>query len=276
MAGGRHGAGIIAKAARPFSGGRVVLGFDGRHPRAERWVREQSSTLIENIIADQRDGIRAYLFEGVKAGRNPRNMALDMVGRINRVTGRREGGIIGLNSQQTEAVLRARAELTNLDANYFTRKRRDRNLDAVVRKAIAEGKPLSQADIDRRIGRYTDRLLQLRAETIARTEAITALRAGTHEGFQQLIDSGSVRRDQVRIEWSATGDGRTRDTHAAMNKQSVTFGEAFTSPSGARMDYPGDTSHGAPGAETIQCRCIANYRIKRNEDIRGIGGGLGG
>lgn len=276
MARGRHGAGIAAKATRPFSGGRVVLGFDGRHPRAERWVKERSSTLIENIIADQRQGIRAYIEAGVQAGQGPQKIALEIIGRINRVTGRREGGIIGLNSQQSEAVARARAELNNLDANYFTRKRRDRRLDSVVRKSIADGKPLSPADIDRAVGRYADRLLQLRGETIARTEAITALRAGTHEGFQQLIDSGSVQRDQVKVEWSATGDGRTRDTHAAMNKQRVTFGQAFISPSGALMDYPGDTSHGAPGAETIQCRCVANYRIKRNEDIRGIGGGLGG
>jgi hypothetical protein len=211
----------------------------------------------------------------VKAGRNPRNIALDIIGRINPATGKREGGVIGLTSNQTDAVIKARSELQNLDTNYFTRQRRDARFDKTIRKAIADGKPLTADQIDKITGRYKDRLLQLRGETIARTEAITALRAGTHEGFAQLVDSGAVRADQIRLTWSATGDGRTRDTHTSLNKQAITFGGTFVSPSGAMLSYPGDTSHGASGAETIQCRCTANYRIMPNEKLRSIGGRLG-
>jgi hypothetical protein len=37
--------------------------------------------------------------------------------------------------------------------------------------------------------------------------------------------------------------------------------EPFTSPTGARLMYPGDTSLGAGPAETIQCRCTVSVRI---------------
>ena len=216
--------------------------------------------MIEGITREGLESARAVIQAGLAEGRNPTDIARDLVGRME--GGKRVGGIIGLNSQQTEAAIQARAELTRLDPAYFQRKRRDARFDPLVRRAIRDGKPLSQADIDRIAGRYKDRLLKLRGDTIARTEALNALRAGRHEGYEQLIESGAVRRDQVKVTWRATGDARTRDTHMAMQGQQITFGQLFTSPSGARLEYPGDVTHGAPGSETIQCRCFAEYRVR--------------
>lgn len=245
-----------------------MLGFNGRHDRAEAWVREQAGKLIEGIIEDQRQAIRAVIEEGVTSGKNPRAIALDIIGRVNKVTGRREGGLIGLSSAQTDAVIKAARELASGDPKamlrYLNRTRRDARFDRLVRKAIEGGKKLSAADQARIIGRYKDRLLQLRGENIARTEALNAYRAGRHEGFAQLADSGTIRREQIKVTWSATGDLRTRDTHIALNKQEVTFGNFFVSPSGALLEYPGDVTHGAPGSEVINCRCYADYKIKRD------------
>ncbi len=247
----------------PLTGSKIVLGFNGRHYRAETWTRLKSSELIQGINADTIEGVRAYVAASIETGRAPRSTALDIVGRVNRATGRREGGIIGLNAPQVDAVMRARAELSDpaLMSNYFTRKRRDTRFDGIVRRAMEAGKSVAAADIDRIIGRYNDRLLKLRGETIARTEALNAQRAGRHEGWQQVIDSGAVRADQVQVRWQATGDARTRDTHLAMNGQKVKFGALFISPSGAQMEYPGDVTHGAPGSEIIACRCTGIYRI---------------
>ena len=187
-------------------------------------------------------------------------MALELVGRIE--NGKRTGGIVGLTSGQAGYVLNARRQLEELDPDYFTRALRDKRFDRIVKKAIADGKPIAKADVDRITGRYADRLLNYRGEVIARTEMIAALHAGQYEGMRQLIDTGKVRADQVTKVWSATGDGRTRDTHLAMNGQTVRFDRPFVSPSGAQMRYPHDESLGAPADEIIQCRCTATYRVR--------------
>ncbi len=228
-------------------------------------MRDYSGNLIEGIVEDTKDAVRAVVEAGQIDGRNPRSTALEIVGRVNRVTGQREGGIIGLNSQQTDALIRARRELESGNPaqlrNYLTRARRDRRYDRIVEKAIADGKPVSRADVDRITGRYKDRLLQLRGETIARTETLAGLNAGKEEGIRQLIDSGKVPRSQVKKIWRATGDSRTRDSHMALDKAEAGIDEAFVSPlTGARMLFPHDTSLGAPASETIQCRCY--YEIK--------------
>lgn len=247
----------------PFTGSRVVLGFDGRATRAEQWAAQTSSRLITEIVEDQMQMAREVIRAGIEAGRNPRQVALDLVGRIDKMTGKRSGGFIGLTRQQAQWVMNAERQLRDLDAGYFTRGRRDKRYDRLVMRAIKDGKPLAEADIRQIMQRYRDRLLNLRAETIARTEALNALRAGRHEGYQQLVGSGNVRADQVAVTWSATMDGRTRDSHQALNGQKIRFGQLFTSPlTGARLEYPGDSTHGAPGEETIACRCYASYEIK--------------
>lgn len=200
------------------------------------------------------------LEDGLNAGRNPRSVALELVGRI--VDGKRQGGIVGLTSQQAGYVLNARRQLQDLDAGYFTRALRDRRFDKLVKKAIADEKPLSRADIDRITGRYADRLLNHRGEVIARTEMISALHAGQYEGMRQLIDTGKVRADQVTKVWSATGDGRTRDSHLHMNNVAVPFNRPFVTETGAQMQYPQDVSLGAPASEVIACRCHALYKVK--------------
>lgn len=195
-------------------------------------------------------------------------MAREVVGRINRATGRREGGIIGLHSQQMGYVANMRAELADpaTMANYFTRARRDKRYDAIVRKAMAEGRAVSKADIDRIAGRYADRLLALRGETIARNESINALRAGQHEGYRQLVESGAVRDDQIIRKWSSAHDSRTRHDHLAMDGQTIRgLSVPFTAPDGSMLAYPGDTSLGASARETIQCRCQAQYQIDRKK-----------
>lgn len=207
-------------------------------------------------------------------GRNPRDTALDIVGRINRATGVREGGILGLNSGQTDAVIRARAELLSGDTaqlrNYLTRGRRDKRFDRLVMQAIRDGKPVAKADVDRITARYKDRLLQLRGEMIARTETLASLNAGKEESIRQLVDSGKVQRSQVKKVWRATGDDRTRDSHMALNGVEVGLDQPFISPlTGAQMMHPHDTSRGAPASETIGCRCFYEIKIDYFAPFRG-------
>jgi len=229
--------------------------------------------LISGIIDDTKTAVRTVLEAGSIDGHGPRHTALEITGRINRVTGRREGGILGLAWNQTEYVISARRELESGDPKllnrYLQRARRDKKFDAMVKRAIKSGRPLSAADVDKITGRYKDRLLALRGETIARNETLAALNSGKQEGIQQLISSGKIPASAVTKKWRATGDDRTRDSHLAMNNQDVRFDEPFVSPvTGARMMHPHDLSMGAPPSETIQCRCFYEIKIDYISTLR--------
>lgn len=241
--------------------GPLIIRFNGRNPRAEAWALARSSQLIGEIVEDQRFLVRTLVSEAVSAGRNPRATALDLAGRM--TGGKRKGGLVGLHSRQAAAVQNMRAELRDpkLMANYFTRVKRDRRFDRSVRRAMTEGRALDAKSIDKLSGRYADRLLAHRGEMIARTETIAALSAGRMEGLEQLIETGRVNREAVKVEWDATGDSHTRPDHAAMEGQAIQLGEAFTFPDGSEARFPGDSSLGAPAKQIVACRCYAAPKI---------------
>lgn len=247
----------------------LALGFDMRHREAERWLSRHAGRLVTEILADQRALIESTVTMSVEIGRGPRQAALDLVGRVERATGRRTGGIIGLTRQQGEYVISARRELATMDPHYFTRARRDRRFDRLVRKAMDGGKPLSAADIDRITGRYADRLLAYRGETIARTEALTGFSAGRDLVFAEAIADGRLNPRHVTKTWKTAQDGKVRDSHAALEGATVAVDAAFTAPTGSQMRYPGDTELGASAADTIQCRCTAAYTV---DHLAALGG----
>ena len=253
---------------RSASGAVTVIRFDVRNPRAEAWLTNKSSKLITGeIIEDQLNGLRRVMTEGMEAGRNPRATALDITGRINRVTRRREGGLIGLNSRQMEYVSSARNELLSGEPaamrNYLKRGRRDKRLDSVVRSAISDGKPVSAGLVESATRNYKNSLLNLRGETIGRTESLAAVNAGKHEGFVQGISKSDINPAHVKRVWSTAGDSRVRNDHAIMNGQEVIgLDTPFVSPTtGAMLKHPGDGSLGAGAEDIINCRCIEIYEV---------------
>lgn len=248
---------------RDPQGHRIVFRFGVRNPEAEAWLREHSATAVTQIVDGQLQGIRTALAESMSQGGNPRTTALSIVGRVNRATGKREGGLIGLTAQQTAFVTTARRELLSGSAevmrNYLTRERRDRRFDAAVQKAIREGRALPVDMVDRIVGRYSERLLALRGELLARTETMFALGQSRHDAMRQAIAAGKVSADLVTKHWRSAGDNRVRHTHRVLNGKSVGFDESFQSPSGNRLRFPGDPA--ASSGEITGCRCTLEYRI---------------
>lgn len=242
--------------------GSMVFRFDTRSNQAEKWLREKSSQLVTRAKDQTKDAIREIMFEGVKNGDNPKKIGLDITGRYDPKLKRRVGGVIGLDGPSARAVNKARAELNAADwPAYKNRKVRDKNLDRIVRKAWERGEKIPQADITRIVSRYKDGLLKMRGERIGRTEAIESLNHASHEAIKQADDAGAIGRRGVKRIWDSAGeDGRTRESHLAMEGISVGLDEAFT-VGNSKMMFPGDTSLNAEAKEIIHCRCRVRIEI---------------
>ena len=233
--------------------------FDVSNRSAQKWLRQQSSQFITNINKDQRNAIQLVLKDGMKLGKSPLNMGLDIVGRMEKVPGIgfvRTGGIIGLNAPQIQAVIKARQELLNLDPNYLTRARRIKRFDPIVQRAIDTGKALPMKTVTRLTGRYSDSLKKLRGETIGRTEALASLNASSHESMEQVIGEGLAPREAIKRVWHHGGYTKLeRKGHVEMGAdggQERGMDEAFINPyTNQAMIYPG----AGVASEVINCRC---------------------
>lgn len=261
--GGGQGTVQNLPAIRDDSGNRVIFRWNVRNQEAEAWLRDHSAALVTRIVDDQRTAIRTALADGLEQGRNPRNTALDVVGRIDRGSNRRKGGIIGLTAPQERFVASARAELSSGDEtalqHYLTRERRDRRFDRTIMKAIREGKPLPAEVVNRITGRYADRLLQLRGEMLAQHETFLSLQKGKHDAYAQQIAAGKIDVRDVTKTWKHTPQENPRMQHVKMNGQAVPFGEPFIAPDGTRIQYP--HAPGIPASHALGCKCQTEYRI---------------
>lgn len=240
--------------------------FNMRSPRIEAELKDFSSTMITRITEEVRENVRTVLTEGQSRGDNPRKIALDIVGRINPSTKKREGGVIGLSANQVKWSSNARKYLEGLDETYFGLTLRDKRFDSVVKKAIETGRPLPQETISKLVTAYNKKALLYRGESIARTEAIQAINRGSDAAHQQGIDEGLFTSRQITKWWASSHDSRVRNTHTELSsrytrKTPLKFEDHFVTVYGAKMKFPGDGSLGAPASELVMCRCKAQYHV---------------
>lgn len=237
--------------------------FDVRAPRAQAWLTQHTTDLITQITEDQRALIRQTLAplrnplaDPMLTGDTPQKLALDLVGRVSRVSGRREGGYLGLTSQQAEWAANYERQLRELNPEALTRKLRDRRFDKTIQKAIREGKPLPADKIEAMVSTYKNKALLYRANVIAENEASTALHTSQAEAWEQAIRRGVVAESQVRRFWLTSADERVRHSHRlipGMNKEGVGLHQPFQTPKGPTMQ-PGWSFD--PG-----CRCRVRVRV---------------
>jgi hypothetical protein len=232
-------------------GFRVRFQFAIRNPVAEQWLRQYSSNMITGIVDDQRNMIRGFLQAGLEAGANPRTTALDLVGRIG-ATGKREGGTIGLTQSQEQWVRNYAQELEQTPGASLTRALRDARFDRAVQKAASTGEPLGADLRAKMVTAYRNRALRYRAETIARSETITALHEAQNQALDQAVQSGGIDAGAITMTWRSAHDKRVRDAHRGLDGESIARGGVFQSSLGP-IRYPGDPS--ASIENTINCRC---------------------
>jgi len=95
-----------------------------------------------------------------------------------------------------------------------------------------------------------------KAVRVAQTEAHRCQSQGTLESGYHASKKGV---DMWKV-WDATLDGKTRDSHQALDQQKVGVDENFKSPvTGAEGPGPGMMG---VAAEDISCRCSARFEIK--------------
>jgi uncharacterized protein with gpF-like domain len=90
---------------------------------------------------------------------------------------------------------------------------------------------------------------EVRAEAIARTEAMSAYNAGDLQGARALGEFGPVEKV-----WIAALDQRTRPDHAEAHNQVVALNEPFDI-GGEPMMRPGEGS----AANVVNCRCVMEF-----------------
>ena len=236
-----------------------AFSFNGRHPRAEQLIAEAGARLVTEIGSPGIEAVRAVILQAQQEGVGAAATARRLAGTINPVTGIREGGIMGLDGPRAARSAKVREILGDPDLikDYFKGGKprytsTDRRFDAMVRRAIAEGKALPKADIEKIAKAHDARLLKARGQTIARNEAFTAQAQGRHEAYQQLMDSGQV--ESIVKRWSHNSAKDPRHDHMALDGVEVDLNETFEMADGARLAYPHDPSAGPE--HTIGCRCV--------------------
>lgn len=235
----------------------VPVRWNSATPQAEAYARDMVGQHITLITDDMRDAVRWTIGDGIAFGRSNNRIALDIVGRIGK-SGQREGGIVGLNRQQSEWVANARRYLET--GNYAAWERlglRDR------RFRFSDDKPPTQAQINRAVQAYSNRMLRSRGLTIARTERGLAVNMGTMEGYRQGAEKTGIPVTALEKEWLHEGINQIdRVSHVAAHGQRVRGLDTPFVVGGYSCQFPHDPS--LPASEVVNCGCRVRVRVPRN------------
>jgi len=235
---------------------KVNLG-EGGSPRAERAVDNLNTGVMRGlnggpaITEEGKRSVQNHIRTGLAEGRNPRDVARDLRGRWDSKAGAYRGGILGLTDHQRQIVRRAEDQLRSGDKQelrkYLGRKLRDKRFDRTVINAINNDQPIPEDKIRKMSEAYNRKYVKFRSETVARDQSLKALTAGQEEAFDQAIDQGAVKEEQIRRDWVTSGDARVRNHHQAipaLNRGGRKRGVAFETPLNRTITVPDDEVQG--------------------------------
>jgi len=240
-----------------FAGGKLAseipttsVYFNQVNPRLVEVVNQWSNTLITNETQATIQSIGKSLGQATIQGINPKTAAVRFRGRI------------GLTDAQQSYLANYERQLRTNDPRALDRALRDKRQDAGTLKAIRNNTPMSEADVQKRVQRYEERMLKYRAETIARTESLRMTNMANQHIYDNAVEEGSIQAADYRRFWVNTKDTRTRDAHVSlpsMNPLGVALNEPFKSTLGNIM-YPHDPN--ASAGNTVNCRCTLVYKLQ--------------
>jgi hypothetical protein len=254
------GGALAAAQINPVLRG-ATFEFNRLNPKLVDWLQTYSLELIREVNDKTVEGVRSALTAGMKAGQNPRTQATQIK------------QIVGLTNRQSAAVANFRKELegfherggaagyklgSKIDRvnghqvhNYGPggkpkdgireRRLRDFRYDKTLSAAMASGKPLTPAQIDKMVEAYARKYRKYRGDTIARTESMRTLNIGVQDAWRQAIESGKVPEIAVRRFWKVASDERTCPVCKPipdLNPKGVAFAQPFATPKGAMLLGP--------------------------------------
>lgn len=229
-------------------------------------ILQAGSSLIGNditrISSDTRNSIANLIREGIGGGIRSRDISRLIVGELSS-SGYLVGGVAGLNDVQRQWVMDYRRKLQTLDSGYKNNTKRDRRSDRTIEKAIREGQPLSKKQIDTYVARYAERLRDVRARTIARTEMASIVQLANYQAVLAKAEDAGVNSWEIVKEWIHAGHSvNDRSQHVAIgNTRVVGMSTPFVMADGTRLQFPHDKSLGAGADNIVNCDCKAQYRI---------------
>ena len=223
---------LTAVGGQPPPAAVLTFRFDITNPEAVRYAETKSAELVAELVGESGRAIKAKIQRDVTRAFNEGIPPAKLAREIKQY--------IGLTERQTEAVETFQVKREKLIANIY----HDLTPGQVQQKAG------DQTD------RYRAKLLSQRAETIARTETISASSAGQQELWRQAKLEGFLG-DRVQ-KWLITPDDRLCPTCSQMtgDRSYAEMGATFDTPLGASI---GPALH-------PQCRCgISSVRRSQME-----------
>lgn len=230
----------VAEASRLARTAEVSFGFLQRNPAAIAFLEAHGAELVQQVTVETRLAIRRIVLAGQRE-------FLPISEQTNRII-----QVVGLTRRQAATVENYRRELESLLAGETT--------EAALRERFTLSrdfglKTLSESRVEPLVRRYRDRLVRLRAETIAGHESGTAASEGQRVAWDEAIRRGLLRPTAWEREWVAIvpTDGRTCVLCLALDDQRAAL--AFDVADWG-LYFAEGTEEGIIGPKRhIRCRC---------------------
>ncbi len=183
----------LEKAART-SQVNVAGRFDLTNPKAVKFARERSASLITGVTETTKDAVRVLAERALEGEFTAEEMAEQL------------SDFIGVTPGQADSIADYRQELEDAGA-------------------------LSAADIYSEVAGYANDLIDTRSMTIARQEIMTSARAGQNDAWSDAVQAGLLTGDEQR-RWIVTDDDRLCPICEELDGATTSLTEPFDGPDG--------------------------------------------
>jgi len=188
--------------------------FNNNTNRAINWVKDRGAKLVVQVSDETKSAIRTEIDKALKEGLGADKTAKNII------------NLIGLTGRQAGAVTNYRKSLEEIGA--------------------------SDKKIERETKKYSKRLLEYRAENIARTELMTAANQGHLEMLQQGVEQNIIPANVYKV-WIVTPDDRLCQYCKPVDGQKQSLDGQFITELG-NMDRP--PAHPS-------CRCVMGVEFEK-------------